>query len=198
MTRKRALVCVLLLVPASVVGLVGYAASRPHVLNESNWQHAHCILQAGLALHTYADKNGGKFPTHKGGYGDALLLLLNGDTPASVLTGPGYGTEPYEEAKRTGSHLPEASCGRIYVQGLTTKSNGNIAILFDRVATPGDHCPLPMRLWRPFGREVWMVHGGSQFINEDGWDEFRQEQIELLVAEGIARREAERLYNMVE
>jgi hypothetical protein len=196
MTRKRLLLCVLLLVPASVVGLVGYAASRPHVLNESSWQHAHCILQTGGFLHDYASKNGGKFPTHKGGFGDALLLLK--DAPTSLLTSAGYDTEPYEEARRTGGHIPEASCGRIYVQGLNMKSNPNIAILFDRVATPGDHCPLPMRLWSPFGREVLLVDSSRLFIAEERWDEFRREQIELLVAEGIARREAERLYDMVE
>jgi hypothetical protein len=57
------------------------------VFNESAWGHAHCIKLAGLDLLNFAEANGGKFPTHPRGYGDALLLLSNDIDHA--LTGPG-------------------------------------------------------------------------------------------------------------
>jgi uncharacterized protein YoaH (UPF0181 family) len=43
-------------------------------------------------------------------------------------------------------------------------------------------------------REVCMRDGSAQFLTEQRWPAFRAEQIELLVAEGISRAEAEKLY----
>jgi hypothetical protein len=112
-----------------------------------------------------------------------------------TLTGPGYDAAPFHEAKRKGQELSEEDCGRVYIQGLTTKSNSNIVVLFDKIPTPGgDHCHFPHRLWAPLCREVWTVGRFSMEIEESEWPEFAQKQIELLVQEGIPRNEAERLY----
>lgn len=113
--------------------------------------HAHCIKAAGLALAQYASVHQGRFPFHHKGYGNALLLLDEGYF--QTLTGPGYDAAPFREAKRTGKELLETECGRIYIQGLTEESNREIALLFDKLSTPGgDHCHLPFRLWAALGR----------------------------------------------
>jgi hypothetical protein len=191
---------VLLALPLmTVIGFVGgrlYVRSHPLVFNESFWMHAHCIPQAILELLSYADRHNGTFPYHPDGYGDALLLVEQNCVYA--LTGPGYDETPFVEAKQEGKHLPEEECGRVYIQGLTTKlkaGQSKIVILFDKLPTPGgDHCHGFSRLTAPLGREVGYADGRHEFVREEGWPEFAKEQIELLVGEGIEREEAERLY----
>jgi hypothetical protein len=172
---------------------VVYVRANPLVFNESLWQHAHCIKCAGMELDRYAEQNGGKFPSHPNGYGDALLLL--DENCYYTLTGPGYDAAPFHEAKKQGRHLSEEECGRVYIQGLTRKSNPEIALLFDKLPTPGgDHCHFPARLTARLGREVWFVGGNSTFVEESAWPAFASRQVELLAASGFPREEAERLF----
>jgi hypothetical protein len=182
-----------LLVPALLATLViVYVCTHPLVFMET---HSHCITQASLALREYAASHDGKFPYHPKGYGNALLLLP--EDCYHSLTGPGYDAAALREAKHTGRDLTEAECGRVYIQGLTSKSDGRIALLFDQRPTPGgDHCELPARLWAPLGREVLSVEGGGpRFVSESEWPEFAREQVQLLVKEGFSRKEAERLFS---
>ena len=80
---------------------------------------------------------------------------------------------------------------------LTLKSDPQIVILFDKLATPGgDHCSLPGRLFAAYGREVCFIDGHMQFIHETEWPDFAKEQIELLVKEGFKREDAEGLYRI--
>src|SRR5262249_54228306 len=142
MWRRLRWVLLVLLVLGGLAVL--YVRSHPLVFNESLWQHAHCIKIAGLELERYAEENKGKFPHHPGGYGNALLLLS--EDCFFALTGPGYDAAAFHAAKRNGRDLAEEECGRVYVQGLTKKSNPEIALLFDKLPTPGgDHCHFPQR-----------------------------------------------------
>jgi hypothetical protein len=155
--------------------------------------HTHCIKCAGLGLEQYASEHQGRFPFHPKGYGNALLLL-NEDYFAT-LTGPSYEATPFFKAKIEGTDLAEEDCGRVYIQGLTKKSNSEIVLLFDKLPTPGgDHCHFPIRLWAPLGREVWSVGRTHQFIRESEWPEFASTQVDLLVQEGFDRQDAERLF----
>jgi hypothetical protein len=182
----------LLVMVLSVLAVV-YVRAHPLVFNESFWQHAHCIKIAGLELRRYATENGGKFPSRPAGYGNALLLL--NEECYFALTGPGYDASAFHEARKNGTDLPERACGRVYIQGLTPKSNSGIALLFDKLPTPGgDHCSFPWRFWATLGREVLFVDSSSTFVEETAWPEFAREQVELLVKEGIPRSEAERLF----
>jgi hypothetical protein len=157
--------------------------------------HAHCIKYAGLVLLQYADEHKGKFPSDPNGYGDALLKM--DEDCYNVLTGPGYDPADFHRVKMAGETLPEAKCGRVYIQGLTTKANPEIAILFDKLATPGgDHCGLPARLWAQKGREVCYVNGSMDFIRESEWPDFAKNQIEILLREGFERQVAEALYHI--
>src|SRR5437588_344947 len=112
-----------------------YVRSRPDVFNESFLGHAHCIAVAGMELLNYASAHSGKFPYSPEGYGNALLLLP--EEIYHALTGPGYGSKAFFDAKGEKKNLSEEECGRVYVQGLTVKSNPNIALLFDKHPTPG-------------------------------------------------------------
>jgi hypothetical protein len=173
-----------------------YVCTHPLVFNESFCGHAHCIKGGGLSLIAYASDHQGKFPYHTNGYGDALLLMTNEVCGwwASV-TGPGYDEKPFLKALAQGSHLPEQACGRVYVQGLSENDNPEIVLLFDKLPTPGgDHCHFLRRMCAPLAREVWTVGAGTRQVLERDWPAFSRGQIELLVASGISRTEAERLY----
>jgi hypothetical protein len=189
--------CLLVLVVFSLyVGACLWA--NPDVFQPWYWNyHQHCIKYAGMGLEQYAAEHDGKYPYDPRGYGDALLLLDPGYYHA--LTGPGYDAEPLRRAKREGKPLAEDECGRVYVQGLTTKNNPEIVLLFDKLPTQGgDHRPPFLRLFgslrfRSRCREVWKV-GGMGLVSERSWPEFTRQQVELLVKEGIDHQEAERLY----
>src|SRR5438105_1647977 len=126
--RSRRLKLAVMALAAAVL-VVWYVKSRPLVFNESLWQHAHCMPQAGLAFQQYAMDHRGRFPYSTNGYGDALLLMSNemGNSWGS-LTGPGYDSAVFVEASRTDRHVPEPACGRVYVQGLSDTNNPEIAI----------------------------------------------------------------------
>jgi hypothetical protein len=156
--------------------------------------HEHCITYAELKFGEYAAEHAGRYPFDAKGYASALLMM--DEDCFNTLTGPGYDPAPLVEAKRAGRELSEEDCGRVYIQGLTKQSNPKLAMLFDKLATPGgDHCYLPFRLWFPLRREVLMVGTGSHVaILEADWPEFSRGQVDLLVQEGWDRKEAERLY----
>ncbi len=173
-----------------------YVRTHPLVFNESFWDHAHCIKITGLSLMTYAHEEG-HFPFHPGGYGDALLLLTNelGNFWGGY-TGPGYDSRVFAQAARTGEHISEDACGRVYVQGLTQSDNPQIALLFDKIPTPGgDHCHFLSRLTAPLIREVWTVDGEMKRIPENEWATFSKNQIDLLVKAGVAKERAQSYYN---
>jgi hypothetical protein len=189
---KMLAACLLLISTGSI-----YVWSNPLIFNESFWQHAHCIKQAGMLFQNYADQNGGRFPTDPRGYGCALLKF-NPDC-YYALTSSGYDEAAYHAAKQRGMPLAENVCGRVYIQGLNNSVNPKIAILFDKKSTPGgDHCHLLARLTAPFGREVAYVSGSSDFIPDTDWPAFVQAQLALLTAAGIPLKEAQRLYDSVD
>jgi hypothetical protein len=187
---KRLLIALVL----TVITCVVYIRTHPLVFNESFFSHTHCMKQAIAALNQYAVGDYGKFPAHTNGYGDALLLLVPEYTPWSILTGPGYDVEADKQWKQSGANVPESECGRVYVQGLTRSNNPKIAILFDKIPNPGDHCHLFKRLWSPLKRDVGFVDGDFQSVLESQWPEFAKSQIELLVKDGFDRATAEKLY----
>lgn len=179
------------LAPLAMGAAVGGLSFRPGVYLPA---HRHCIKQAGLAFHTYADNHAGRSPDAPGGYGDALLLAGNGEN-WHALTGPGYDPAVLQDAATAGRGLPEAECGRVYVRGLTMAGSSRVVILFDKRSTPGgDHCHLPFRLWATRGREVLYRDGSMRLVPDADWPAFAAEQVDLLVGEGVPRSEAERLY----
>ena len=113
-----------------------------------------------------------------------------------TLTGPGYDPAVFVRVRRTGEDASENEFGRVYVQGLTETNDPEIALLFDKLPTPGgDHCHFLPRISAPLVREVWMIGSDHRTIRESEWPAFAKRQIELLVAAGIAREQAERYYS---
>jgi hypothetical protein len=189
---SKSWIALLLLVLFSIV----YVKTHPLVFNESFAGHAHCIAQAGGAMTTYAADHDGKFPFDTNGYGNALLVLSNEVNAFwDCLTGPGYTGKVFAEAASKGGRIPEEACGRVYVQGLCETNNPEIAILFDKVATPGgDHFFAFYRIFAAYGREYSKVDGSHNFVRETHWPEFARKQIQLLKEAGIPETEARRLY----
>jgi hypothetical protein len=158
-----------------------YIRSHPIVFNESFWSHAHCMKLAGIELRLYASANGGRFPFHTNGYGDALLLMTN--AWLSCLTGPGYTTNIFDRCRRLGTNVPESLCGRVYVQGLSETNNSEIVLLYDKRPNPGDHCHGWERLRTPFVREVCLVDGTMKVIPESRWPEFAKKSYTVIQSE---------------
>ncbi len=171
-----------------------YVRTHPLVFNESFWEHAHCMTGGGLSLSSYAHDHDGRFPYHTNGYGDALVMMESGWDAA--LTGPGYDAAVFERVRRTGEDAPEAEFGRVYVQGLTVANAPGIALLFDKLPTPGgDHCHLLARISAPLAREVLTIGMNRRVVRESEWPAFAKQQVELLVAAGITREQAVRYYS---
>lgn len=151
------------------------------------------MKNAGLSLMQYASVHGGKYPFHTNGFGDALLLMLDeSKEDVRLFTAPSDNGTLLSEHLKSRADVPETRCTRSYVQGLSETNNPEIALLFDRYPTRGgDHFRRP---WGPKLREVWMLGGGHQMIQEKRWPDFRNKQIQLLIAEGVPRSEAEAYY----
>lgn len=178
-----------------VAALLHYVRSNPIIFNESFFGHAHCIKQAGSSLLMRAHDNGGQFPFHTNGYGDALLMMTNYSVVLDPFTGPGFDTSAFEHAMATSGNVPEEGCGRVYVQGLRNTNSPEIAVLFDKLSSPGDHCGGFRRLRALFGREVGYLDGSVEFIRDSEWPMFVAKQIKLLEAAGIPKGQAEQLYS---
>jgi hypothetical protein len=171
-----------------------YVRTHPLVFNESFLEHAHCMVGGGQSLSLYAHDHGGRFPYHTNGYGDALVMMDSGWDAA--LTGPGYDHTVFARVRRTGEDAPESEFGRVYVQGLSATNDPEIALLFDKMPTPGgDHCHFLARVSAPLAREVWTIGSDRRVVRESEWLAFAKRQIELLVAAGIAPEQAERYYS---
>jgi hypothetical protein len=194
--RSRLLKLAAVAMVAAVFG-VWYVKSHPLIFNESLWQHAHCMPQAAGALRTYADDHQGRFPSHTNGWGDALLMLTPERSWFYFINGPGYDNSAFEEVFASGGDVDEKRCDRVYVQGLSVTSDPKIAILFDKVAAPPDHCHFPRRLWWGFVREVCFVDGDWRMVPIGEWPDFSRRQVELLVATGFPRAQAQQLYDQV-
>jgi len=189
--NKRIKIC--LCAAAALAGLCAwYVRAHPLVFNESFFGHAHCWKIAEGYLEQYAQEHGGRFPFHTNGYGDAVLLIS--DVWLGCFSGPGYDTKAWEQAQRTGGNVPQDQCGRVYVQGLSITNDLEINILFDKIPSPGDHRHFLSRIGARPVREVVKV-GGVEILPESGWPAVARRQIELLVAAGIAREQAEMYYS---
>ena len=157
--------------------------------------HQHCIQATAMSLLGYANDHEGKYPSSPKGFGNALLTLIKDgyfETPTNIV-GPDDDGHVYREALASGQDVDERLCTRIYVQGLTNKVEGRIAILFDRDGCPGgDHF---RKLWGPKVREVIYSNGaGLDTIPDERWAAFAKAQVRLLVANGIPKETAQSYY----
>jgi hypothetical protein len=194
--RSRLLKLVPVVIIVAALG-IWYVKSHPLVFNESLWEHAHCMPQAAGAILQYAHEHDGQFPYSTNGWGNALMMLTPERSWFYIINGPGYDNSAFEEAFASGGKVDEKRCGRVYVQGLSVTNDAKIAVLFDKIAAPPDHCQFPRRLWAGFVREVCFVDGDWRMVPVAEWPEFARQQVDLLVAAGFSRARAQQLYSEV-
>ncbi len=137
------------------VGL-GYVRTHPLVFMGT---HAHCITFAGLQLERYAGESRGALPVAPQGVSKCPTPNET-RTPSTPSRDPATMPPHSVKPKRMGKELDEEDCSRVYVQGLTKNSNPEIAILFDKLPTPGrslsSSCPL---VGIPWSRGMVGGHG---------------------------------------
>lgn len=159
--------------------------------------HEHCSKVLGTFFSQYASTHDERYPVHTNGFGDALLLLIKDDDHSYVrhLVAPGDDGKMLLECLEKGLDVPEERCSRIYIQGLgEANAYDSVAIAFDAYPTRGgDHFRCP---WGVPTRDVVMAGGSVEFITEDHWPAFAQEQIERLVQLGLKRDELEKLFGV--
>ena len=158
-------------------------------------RHKHCILGAMILLE-YAERNGGRFPQSERGSADAILKLATIDDInnwAHAFVGVDDDGSKLIKALETKEDLIENESTRIYVQGLSSKSNPGIAILFDRFAVKGgDHFrALP---GQQLLREAYFIDGSHKMIKNQDWEQFTTDQRALLLAEGFSIQMIEAIY----
>jgi len=151
--------------------------------------HQHCIKATATALMNYAANNGGKYPFHTNGWGDALLLLVKSNyADISLICGPNDDGRVFREALENGTDVSEELCSRVYVQGLSEENAAGVLVLFDRKSFPGgDHfCGLREPL-----RECLDGNLSMTLLDDKLWPRFSRESVERLVELGFSREEAE-------
>ncbi len=132
-----------------------------------------CDKQLGIALISYADANGGRFPTGGATPEASLSLLYPEYLPASVLRGKAYPEGPAKQLLESGQPLTPETCGWQYVDGLTLQhaSSSRFAIFWDKIGLGHNSEYLPEG-----GHSVTFASGHGQVIREADWPRFIAEQ----------------------
>jgi hypothetical protein len=103
-----------------------------------------CDKQLFLALLSYADANGGRFPAGGSTPEASLSLLYPNDLPARILRGKTYPEGPAKQLLEAGQPLTPETCGWQYIEGLTVQKHGSgrIALFWDKfvLTTSADDC----------------------------------------------------------
>lgn len=170
---RRSLIAVVTLavaLGALVVAIRRYeAAQYPY-----GWSHC-CDTVLMLALHKYAEERGGNFPTGEATPEASLSLLYPKYIDANTLRGKTVPLEVVEKLLERGKRLTPETCGWHYVDGLTNKDDGGLALLWDKVGL--DHNG---RLLPHGGHQVLFVDLDSRYVPEAEWADFLKHQAELL------------------
>ena len=134
----------------------------------------HCCDKAiGLALISYADANGGRFPSGGDTPEASLSLLYPAYLDASELRGKTFPEDAAAQLLKSGKPLTPDTCGWQYVDGLTMPKWGSsgIAIFWDKIGLGhnGERSPHG-------GHSVTFMDAHGQVISEADWPRFIAEQ----------------------
>ena len=126
-----------------------------------------------MSLITYADANGGRFPSGGSTPEASLSLLYPTYLDASVLRGKTVPEDVAAQLLKSGQPLTADTCGWQYVDGLTLPKSGSrrIAIFWDKVGLGHNGERLPHG-----GHSVTFMDGRGQVICEADWPRFIAEQ----------------------
>jgi hypothetical protein len=163
------------------IGLVAFLGAI-YGFYRYNYPHgySHCCLKAlGLALESYALRNGGHFPAGAG-CPEASLSLLNGEkygVGAETLRGKTVALDKVKAILERGELLGPDSCDWHYVEGLTLSDNSRLALVWDKVGLGHNGERLSGG-----GHSVWFVGPIEEIIPDSQWPQFLAEQEELMAA----------------
>jgi hypothetical protein len=163
---------------AAVVAVVAVLACGLYAYYRWNYPYgsSHCC-DIGLAgsLSAYAREHGGAFPSGERTPEASLSLLYPKYTNANALRGKTVPLETVEEILESGQLLGPDTCGWHYVEGLTLKDDGRIAILWDKAGLGHNGERL-----REGGHYVVFLRGDREYVPESEWPAFLEKQEELL------------------
>jgi hypothetical protein len=177
--------CLVALAVVVVVVAVLYGAFRVYWYWEYPYGLSHCC-DSGLfhAMLAYAEEHGGVFPSGEETPEASLCLLYPELAGANALRGKTVPLEVVAEILESGRRLGPETCGWHYVEGLTTKDDSRIAILWDKIGLGHNGNRLSEG-----GHYVVFLSGSSDYIPESKWPAFLAEQEELLRHRRLAKRE---------
>jgi len=174
--RKHRAIIVTILIFLAVLA----AAALTYYKRKFPYGYSHCcIISMQLALWSYAEDHGGRFPAGESSPEASLSLLYRTEyiRDPDILRGM---TVPEETARRIlerGGLLGPDNCGWHYVEGLTQADDERIALLWPKVALGHNG-----QRTKDNGRQVIVVGGGGEWIPGDKWAPFLKEQKQLLAA----------------
>jgi hypothetical protein len=147
---------------------------------------SHCCLKGiGTALHIYAERHYGHFPTG-GSCPEASLSLLcrsNCDIDGYTLCGKTKSAEVAQAILERGELLGPDTCDWHYVEGLTLNDDDQIAIVWDKIGLDHNGRRLPKG-----GHSVLRLNGIEEVIPASEWQDFLKEQEQLLATRTEAAR----------
>ena len=145
-----------------------------------------CIKVLGLALSNYADAHDGLFPIGEATPEASLSLLAGYGLDFEVLRGKTVPADKVQVRLAAGELLDAETCGWHYVEGLTTKDDPALAIVWDKVGLGHNGERLS-----DGGHEVLFVDGSRRMVGGKDWSEFLNRQKELLAAREAAAKKAD-------
>lgn len=136
-----------------------------------------CDKQLFFALHNYADRHEGRYPSGEASPAAALSLLFPDYVSAELLRGKTVPVEKVEATLASQGRLNEESCGWHYVPGLTKRDDGRIAIFWDKVGLGHNGERL-----RDGGHSVYFLSGDHHVVTAEEWPQFLEEQTKLVAS----------------
>lgn len=185
-TWKIVLIAALVVAPF----ILGYAWWRHHF--PYGWSRC-CDLDLFFALHDYAIRHAGDFPTGEATPEASLSLLYRTKlADANLLRGKTMPQSVVRDILEHGELLTPDTCGWHYVEGLHMDDDRHLAILWDKASLDQNG-----GLLEGGGHIVMFLDGDTKHIPEAQWDAFIAEQRKLLAENATALRTTLRADNHV-
>ena len=140
------------------------------------WSHC-CDKALGLEFGQYAEVHDGWFPRGEA-TPEASLSLLYQQNPLllDTLRGKTVSESVVRARLESGMLLTPETCGWHYVEGLRNDDDPQLALFWDKAGLGHNG----ERLSRG-GHYVGFIHGMSEYITGERWDQFLHEQEQLLM-----------------
>jgi len=169
--RRFAVLC---LIAIAVLVCGGWSALRWYF----PYGQSHCC-DKGLyfALLNYAEQHDGHFASGEATAEASLSRLFPEYADANLLRGKTVPLETVESVLASGRLLDPDSCGWHYVEGLTLRDDGRIAIFWDKVGLGHNGGRLA-----PGSHSIFCLNCEHRVVTAEEWPQFLEEQTKLLAS----------------